>query len=61
MQNFKIMETLKYISADEAVKLVQSGDRIYIQAAAATPTILTDALAKRASELKNVEISHILK
>ena len=60
MQNFKIMETLKYISADEAVKLVQSGDRIYIQAAAATPTILTDALAKRASELKNVEISHIL-
>ncbi|MDO4881153.1 MAG: acetyl-CoA hydrolase/transferase C-terminal domain-containing protein [Capnocytophaga sp.] len=54
------MKTLKYISADEAVKLVQSGDRIYIQAAAATPTILTDALARRASELKNVEISHIL-
>ena len=49
----------KYVSAAEAVKVVKSGDRVYIQAAAATPTILTKALAERASELKNVEICHL--
>lgn len=49
----------KYVSAAEAVKVVKSGDRIYVQAAAATPTILTKALSERASELKNVEICHL--
>ena len=49
----------KYVSAAEAVKIVKSGDRVYIQAAAATPTILTDALTERASELRNVEICHL--
>ena len=49
----------KYVSAAEAVKVVKSGDRVYVQAAAATPTILTKALAERASELKNVEICHL--
>ncbi|NHN26429.1 acetyl-CoA hydrolase/transferase family protein [Flavobacterium jejuense] len=49
----------KYVSATEAVKVVKSGDRIYVQAAAATPTLLTKALAERASELKNVEICHL--
>ncbi|WP_136669341.1 acetyl-CoA hydrolase/transferase family protein [Flavobacterium sp. H122] len=49
----------KYISAAEAVKIVKSGDRVYVQAAAATPSILTKALAERASELRNVEICHL--
>lgn len=49
----------KYVSAAEAVKVVKSNDRIYIQAAAATPTVLTKALAERASELKNVELCHL--
>ena len=49
----------KYVTAAEAVKIVKSGDRVYVQAAAATPTILTKALAERASELKNVEICHL--
>lgn len=49
-----------YVTAQEAVKLVKSGDRIYVQAAAATPKILTDALSQRASELQNVEVTHIL-
>ena len=47
------------VTAAEAVKIVQSGDRVYVQAAAATPTVLTKALSERASELKNVEISKI--
>ena len=49
----------KYTTAQEAVKVVQSNDRIYIQAAAATPTLLTNALTDRASELRNVEICHL--
>ncbi|MFD2891807.1 acetyl-CoA hydrolase/transferase family protein [Flavobacterium chuncheonense] len=49
----------KYVTAEEAVKVVKSGDRVYVQAAAATPTILTKALTKRASELRNVEICHL--
>lgn len=49
----------KYVTAAEAVQVVKSGDRIYVQAAAATPTILTKALAERASELRNVEICHL--
>ncbi len=49
----------KYVTAAEAVKVVQSGNRIYVQAAAATPTQLTKALAERASELRDVEVCHM--
>ena len=49
----------KYVTAEEAVKIVKSNDRIYVQAAGATPTILTNALTERASELRNVEICHL--
>lgn len=49
----------KYVSAQEAVKAVKSNDRVYVQAAAATPSVLTKALAERASELRNVEVCHL--
>lgn len=49
----------KFVTAAEAVKVIKSGDRVYVQAAAATPTVLTKALTERASELKNVEICHL--
>jgi acyl-CoA hydrolase len=49
----------KYVTAAEAVKVVKSNDRVYVQAAAATPTILTKALAEIASELRNVEVCHL--
>lgn len=49
----------KYVSAEEAVKVVKSGDRVYVQAAAATPTVLTKALSARHAELRNVEICHL--
>ena len=49
----------KYVTAEEAVKVVKSGDRVYLQAAAAAPTLLTNALADRSSELRNVEICHL--
>lgn len=56
-QNSLVMS--KYVTADEAVKVVKSNDRVYVQAAAATPTVLTKALAKRATELRNVEVCHL--
>jgi acyl-CoA hydrolase len=49
----------KYVTAQEAVKIVKSGDRIYLHAAAAAPTILANALTERASELRGVEICHL--
>ena len=48
-----------YVSADEAVKLIKSGDRVLVQAASATPQTLLKAMVARASELRDVEIVHI--
>ncbi len=56
---YKILVMSKYVTAAEAVKVVKSGDRVYVQAAAAAPTVLTKALAERASELRNVEVCHL--
>jgi acyl-CoA hydrolase len=49
----------KYVTAAEAVKVVKSNDRVYVQAAAATPSVLTKALAERTAELRNVEVCHL--
>ncbi len=49
----------KIMTADQAVKVVKSNDRVYIQAAVAAPQSLINALTKRHSELKNVEICHL--
>ena len=49
----------KYVTAEDAVKVVKSNDRVYVQAAAAAPSVLTNALTERASELRNVEICHL--
>lgn len=49
----------QYTTAEEAVKIVKSNQRVYVQAAAAAPYFLTKALSQRAPELKNVEICHL--
>ncbi|MBX2967777.1 MAG: acetyl-CoA hydrolase/transferase family protein [Cyclobacteriaceae bacterium] len=46
----------KIVSAREAVKAIQSGNRVFVHGSAATPQFLLKALAKRAHELKNVEL-----
>jgi acyl-CoA hydrolase len=43
------------VSADEAVRLVQSGNRVYIHEAAMAPHELLEALTRRARELHDVE------
>jgi 4-hydroxybutyrate CoA-transferase len=50
----------KVVAVEDAVKVVKSNDRIYLSGNAATPLLLTSALADRSSELLNVEVNHIL-
>lgn len=53
------MTKYKYITAEEAVKLVKSGDRIFAHGSAATPLYLLNHLFDRAHELEDVEIVSI--
>ena len=48
-----------YVSAEQAVKYVQSGNRVFIHGSAATPMHLVKALQDRHWELKNVEFISI--
>ncbi|HEX5149351.1 MAG TPA: acetyl-CoA hydrolase/transferase C-terminal domain-containing protein [Candidatus Limnocylindrales bacterium] len=50
---------MRIVSAQEAVEGIESGQQIYLQCAAATPSILLDALVARASELSNVRVVHM--
>jgi 4-hydroxybutyrate CoA-transferase len=50
----------KVVSLEEAVSVIKSGDRLFISGNAATPTLLTNALAKRRDDLRDVEVNHIL-
>jgi acyl-CoA hydrolase len=47
-------------TAEEAVSLIKSHDRVYISGNAATPYVLMKALAARKDELEDVELSHVL-
>jgi acyl-CoA hydrolase len=50
----------KVVTVEEAVKVIKSNDRIFLSGNAATPLLLTNALAQRAPELSNVEVNHVL-
>ncbi len=50
---------MNIVSAAEAASLVQSGNRVFLQGAAMTPSTLIDALCDRYRELKDVEIVSI--
>ncbi|MBP2647375.1 MAG: 4-hydroxybutyrate coenzyme transferase [Gemmatimonadetes bacterium] len=47
------------MTADEAVKLVRSHTRVFVHGGAATPSVLLDALVRRAGELEQVETVHL--
>ncbi len=53
------MDPKQWMSAGEAVRSIRSGDRVFIQGSAATPTRLVTALLDRHSELKDVELVSI--
>ncbi|MBS1738984.1 MAG: acetyl-CoA hydrolase/transferase family protein [Bacteroidetes bacterium] len=46
----------QYISAKEAVKMVESGNRVFIHGSAATPLKLVNSLLDRGGSISNVEI-----
>ena len=50
----------KLMSAEEAVSLIQSGDRVYIHSGCAEPERLVKALLERGLELRDVEILHLM-
>ncbi|CAM9750975.1 unnamed protein product [Discosporangium mesarthrocarpum] len=51
----------KCCSPEEAVKVIESGQNIYVQGMAATPTLLTTAMAKHGKEngLKDIAVYHL--
>jgi acyl-CoA hydrolase len=49
---------MRLVSASEAVAGIRSGDQVYVHAAAATPSVLLDALVARADELTDVKVVH---
>jgi len=49
----------KYTTAEEAVKLIKSGDRVYVHSVAAAPQSLINAMTERAPELEDIEIVHL--
>jgi acyl-CoA hydrolase len=50
---------VEYISAEEAVSVIKSGDRIFSHGSACTPNILIDELARQAGRLRGVEFVSI--
>ena len=50
----------KIRTADEALRCVTSGMRVYIQPGCAEPELLVEALMKRGPYVEDVEIVHML-
>ncbi len=50
---------VQYVSVEEAVSMIKSGDRIFSHGSACTPNLLIDELARQSSRLKGVEFVSI--
>ena len=50
---------MQIVTPAQAVAGIASGQQIYLQCAAATPSVLLDALVARAPELANVSVVHL--
>jgi acyl-CoA hydrolase len=50
---------IKYVSPQEALSVIKSGDRVFMHGSAQTPVFLVNELAKEADRLKDVEIVSI--
>jgi len=53
------MKIPNVMTASEAVKLIESGDRVLIQGGSATPQTLIRAMVARGPQLKGVEVCHL--
>jgi acyl-CoA hydrolase len=50
---------MQVVSPTEAVAGIRSGDQVYVHCAAATPSVLLDALVARADDLQDVGMVHL--
>jgi 4-hydroxybutyrate CoA-transferase len=50
----------KVVTAEEAMAVIESGDRVSIQPGVQEPTALVEAMIARSSELRDVEVIHVL-
>jgi acyl-CoA hydrolase len=50
---------MRIVDASEAVASIRSGEQVYVHCAAATPSVLLDALVARAPELRGVGVVHL--
>ena len=50
---------MKFVSPEEAVAVIKSGDRVFVHSVAASPRRLVNAMTARAPELRGVEVIHL--
>src|SRR5512138_2125413 len=60
MLNWQDSYNSRVTTPDEAVKSIKSGNRLFLTGNASVPLTLLDALVRRAPELEDVEICHVL-
>lgn len=55
------MDSIKFVSAAEAVKVIKSNDHVHLSSVASAPQVLIQAMCDRgrAGELKNVHVHHL--
>jgi acyl-CoA hydrolase len=53
------VKATRWVTAEEAVSSISSGQRVFIGSGAAEPNSLVEAMTARASELRDVQIFHI--
>jgi 4-hydroxybutyrate CoA-transferase len=58
--DWKSIYKQRCVSADEAVKVIKSGDRVILGHACGEPQLLTEAMVKRKDSLENVEVVHMV-
>src|ERR1700745_2067240 len=58
--NWSELYRQRLTSAEQAVEVIRSGNRVYVHPGCATPAVLTEALLERGPALSDVEIIHLL-
>lgn len=55
------MKNINYVTAEQAVEIIKSGDHIHLSSVASAPRILIEAMCKRADngEIKDIKIHHL--
>lgn len=60
IQDIKNKYSSKFVTAEEAVRSIETNDRIYVHSGCAYPAALIDAMVQRKEELTGIEICHLM-